>query len=158
MAFTDEQLTTIRQQLGLPEDADEATILAGLQEALNERADPAVVPTTPEAPATPPEGVLTVDAGTFQELQAAAANGTAALERQQREDRERLVNAACADGRIPAGRRDHHLHALEVDPEGHAAVLASLAPGLVPLGTSGHAKNEVTDDVRRTPAYINWTV
>lgn len=49
VAFSDESTTTLRQKLGVSEDADEATILAALDEALEERSDPQV--NTDEAPA-----------------------------------------------------------------------------------------------------------
>jgi hypothetical protein len=39
VAFSDEQVTTMRQKLGVAEDADEATILAALDEALDEQTD-----------------------------------------------------------------------------------------------------------------------
>ncbi len=45
VAFSDEQLNTMRQRLGIPGDADEATIVAALEEALEERAEPAAAHT-----------------------------------------------------------------------------------------------------------------
>ena len=55
------------------------------------------------------------------------------------EDRAALVEAAVSDGRIPPVRRDHWLAALAADEEGMAPVLASLAPGTVPLAEIGHS-------------------
>lgn len=125
VAFTDEQLTDMRQKLGVADDADEATILTALDEALDERAEPE----TPELP----EGTVAVDSTQLAALQAAAQRGEQARAQQEREGREALVAAAVADGRIPPARRDAWLVALEADP-GSADTLARLAPGLVPVG------------------------
>lgn len=128
VAFSDEQLSTMRQWLGLAEDADETTITEALTEALSERAE--------ETP--PPEGVVTIDAEQLAALRACAELGSDAHARRQREDREALVAAAVGDGRIPPTRHDAWLKQLERDP-GAAEVLAALAPGLIPVGAPiGH--------------------
>jgi ATP-dependent Clp endopeptidase proteolytic subunit ClpP len=129
VAFSDEQLLTMRQQLGLADDADEATILAALTEALEERADPGQQQTTP----TLPDGVVAIDREQLEALQTTARRGEQARTQQEREQREQLVAAAVADGRIPPARREAWLAQLEADP-GSAETLASLQPGLVPVG------------------------
>lgn len=136
VAFSDEQLNTMRQQLGLSADADEATIVAAQGEALAERANP---PAPESAPALP-EGVVAVEASVLDELRTRAARGDAARTRQERDDREALVSAAVDDGRISSARRDAWLSRLEADP-GEAETLAALQPGLaVPVGPPvGHA-------------------
>ncbi len=48
VAFSDEQLTTMRQRLGLPQAADEATIVAAFEEALEERAESSAAHTAEE--------------------------------------------------------------------------------------------------------------
>lgn len=149
VAFTDEQLTTMRQQLGLPKDADEATIVAGLQEALAEQAE---TPTPPTTAALPP-GTVAVDQATLDELRASAELGRAAHDQQQRERREQLVNAAVADGRIAPARREAWLNQLAADP-GSEETLASLAPGLIPVdGPIGHAKNDANTDTDAEALY-----
>lgn len=133
VAFSDEQLTTMRQRLGVAADADEPTILAALEEALEERTEP-----TPAVAQLPP-GVVTVEATTLAELRAAAQRGDEARTRQESEDREALVNAAVRDGRISPARRDAWLAQLAADP-GAAETLASLEKGLIPVGREvGHA-------------------
>lgn len=150
VAFSDEQLITLRQTLGVAEDADEATILAALDEALVERADP------PTQTTVLPEGTVAIDAGQLAELQVAARAGQDARTQQQTEYRDRLVSAAVGDGRIPPARREHWTNHLAADP-GAEAVLASLAPGLVPYAAIGHDGGTDTDpDVRESAAYKNW--
>jgi len=85
-----------------------------------------------------PEGTVLIDASQLDELKSAAALGRQAHERQQAKDREDLVQAAIDDGRIAPKRRKHWLNALEKDP-GAADSLASLEPGLIPVGKEiGH--------------------
>lgn len=129
MSFTND----LRQRLGIAdENADEATILAALDEALTERTEP---PTNTTAPL--PEGTVAIDAAQLQELQAAAREGRDARAQQQREHRERVVNDAVRDGRIAPARREAWLNQLEADP-GAEQVLTNLATGLVPVDEQGH--------------------
>jgi len=145
--LTEDQLTTMRQELGLQEDADGATILAALQARLTE-------PATPEQPsptASLPKGVVTIDEKTLADLRSAAEAGQRAAVRQETEDREGLVRAAIADGRIAPARRDAWLAQLAADP-GAADVLAGLTPGLIPVATeTGHAGNPQTQ-----PKDLSW--
>ncbi|MEV1295786.1 head maturation protease, ClpP-related [Pseudonocardia sp. NPDC049635] len=139
VAFSDEQLTTMRRRLGLAVDADEATIVAALGEALDEQAAPAAT----ARPALP-EGVVTIEAAALEQLQTDARAGRDALARQQRDDRERLVAAAVNDGRIPPARREAWVNMLAAD-SGAAETLASLPKGLVPVGEpTGHDGNDET--------------
>ncbi|MGH3693244.1 MAG: head maturation protease, ClpP-related [Pseudonocardiaceae bacterium] len=134
VAFSDDQLSEMRQSLGLADDADETAILAALSDRLATPPDPSLTP----APALP-EGTVAIDSSTLASLQAAAQRGEDARTRQEQEDRERLVSAAIEDGRIPPARREHWLTQLEADP-GAADTLAALAPGLIPVGAPiGHA-------------------
>lgn len=133
----------VRERLGLPADASDDDVLTALDQKLP--AEPIVVEETPAAPAAPaPEvsddGTVRVDAAQFAQLQQAAQLGAEAHARQQKEDRQRLVDAAVKDGRIPPARRDHWLAQLAADP-GAATTLASLQPGLVPVAEAGHGGN-----------------
>jgi len=133
--FSDEQLTTLRQRVGVPVDADADTILAALAECLEERADAPA----PQAQTGPPEGMVLLEEQQYQQLLDNAAAGREARDQQVSEHRAQLVTAAISDGRIPRARRDHWLTALEADPEGNEALLASLAPGLVNVTERGHS-------------------
>jgi hypothetical protein len=132
--FTDTQLTKMRQALGLADDADREAITNAVLERVSAPAASAL-----------PEGTVVIDSDQLVALQAAAARGEQARARQEREDREAAVQAAIADGRIPPARREHWLTQLEIDP-GSKDVLASLAPGLIPVGEPiGHSVNSDND-------------
>ncbi|RZU61748.1 head maturation protease, ClpP-related [Zhihengliuella halotolerans] len=127
--------TGIRNRLGINADAEltDEDILAALDEALDEVADPAPAATqTPQAP-----GTVVLDETQYAELTKNAKAGAEARARQQREDRAALVNAAVNDGRIPPSRRDHWDGLLAADP-GAKDVLAKLAKGTVPLESAGY--------------------
>lgn len=128
----------LRERLGLSADADEATILAAVDEALNERAEP-TTPTEPvaAAPAPLPEGTVVIEEAVLNELREQASQGVAARTRQLTEDRDRAIEDAIRAGKTAPARREHWQTAWAADPDGTRDVLASLAPGLVPLEDIG---------------------
>ena len=124
----------LRERLGITEsDLDEAGILAALDEALAEQAT--------EPPKNElPEGVVSIDRATLDQLRADAAAGRAARDEQTSARRAAIVEDAIADGKIPPSRREHWLTAIAADEEGTTVTLNSLAKGLIPtepLGSTG---------------------
>lgn len=142
VAFSDEQLATMRQELGLPEDADEATIVAALSEALEERAE-----TPASNTATPPEGMVLVESDVLDQLRTGAEQGTAARTQQLIEKRDRAINQAIADGKITPARKDHWVAQWDADPEGAEQTLNALAAGLVPVEERGHDQDTAAGGV-----------
>ena len=128
----------IVQRLGVTDaDADDATILAALDEALDERADE----TAPTA--SIPEGTVLVDAGRFAELEAQAAAGAQARAQQDAERRDRLVATALTEGRISADNRKIWRERLDADEDGTTALLATLPKsGAVPTEELGYTGGE----------------
>lgn len=142
----------LRQRLGIAESADEADILAALDEALpaeaeevieEEQAEAAEAP-APELQAASTGDVVTVDRAQWEATIAAAAEGRQARQQQVKESDEALVSAAIAEGKIPPARRDHWLASLGADREGTTQTLAKLEKGLIPLAEVGHAKSSTT--------------
>lgn len=137
---------SLRQRLGITDaNADEATILTALDEALAEQAAPPAVELEVAgelvaASTLLPDGVVTIEASVLDDLRRNAIRGAEARTQQELETREKLVSAAIGDGRIPPARRDHWLSALVADPAGSGQALASLAPGLIPVSEVGHGK------------------
>lgn len=142
VAFTDEQLTTMRQQLGLPNDADESAIVAAQTEALAERADP---PAADPPAAAIPEGSVVVSQAVLDELRLAARDGQEARAVQLRQDRDDTINAAINSGHISPARRAHWVAQWDADAEGTRAAIATLTDGepLFPVGpTTGVAGHD----------------
>lgn len=160
VAFSDEQLTTMRQQLGVAEDADETTILAALTEALAEQATSAppaasntppaapAAPTPPAAPAAPTapvvnaQGTITLDAGAWEEQQNRIKRLEAADVKRRVEERDTVIAQAVKDGKFPAARREVWTNLWDADPEGTRQVIAGLTKNVVPVMELGHASDE----------------
>lgn len=131
VAFSDEQVTNMRQRLGLPENADEATILAALDEALEERSEPAATPNIPK-------GMALVDSEVLNGLRQGAEAGRSAQQQLNDQARDRAILAAVESGKTTPARREHWEKSWAADPEGTKALLDSLEPGLaVPTAENG---------------------
>lgn len=134
----------LRDALGLTPDASDIEVQAALAASgVTPTAAPATV-TPPPAPAVP-EGLVLVDAEQLAALQVAATSGAEARAQQLTDRREQLVTAAVQSGRIAPARRDHWISQLAADP-GAETVLASLAPGLIPVSASGYAGEADNED------------
>jgi len=128
----------LAQRLGVTEpDADDETLLAALDEALDERAEPA------EAI---PEGTQLIDAHVLADLQGAAAAGQQALAEQARVRRDSIVDSALQTGRIKAASREQWRAALDENEESASKLLASLAPNTTPVIEIGHQVERDSDD------------
>lgn len=144
MDLNDEQITALREQVGFPADADADTIVAAVQEALAERAEPPKETTT-----TPvvPDGMALVDSAVLQQIQSDAAAGREAQTTLATQARDTAINKALAAGKIAAASRAKFVEAWDKDPESTQAILDALTPGLVPVAEIGHgAQPETTVD------------
>lgn len=151
---SDTLISGLRNQLGIPADAelDEDGLLAANAEALAERAE--------STHQTAPAGTVLVDEGAFTEMQASAALGRVAHERQVVADREAAVTSAVETGRIAASRADAWRTQLTADP-GAVEVLNGLPANTIPLQPSGYTGDQeasTDDDVRNSDTYKNWSM
>lgn len=142
MAFSDEQITTLRSKLGVAEDADEATILAALDEALDERADEPAGGKA-ETPAVP-EGMTLIPTAKLADLEAGSklAHETATTLR----NKERDAFLDSVRGKFLPTSRAGWEKEYDRDPEGTRAHFKA-APVLIPEAELGHA-----DEPTGTPA------
>lgn len=138
----------LRERLGISADAtiDTATVLAAVDEALSERAEP-----TAQIPA----GTTLIDSGVLAQLQADATAGAAARAEQITARHHAVVEAAISDGRTVPAMREHWRAAMATNPEGTAQVLEGLPKGsAVPVGAmagyTGGVEESADDD--RYPA------
>lgn len=141
----------LRTRLGITDAAlDEEGLLAALDEALNEVAEPETT-----APTALPAGTIAIDEATLTTLQRDAAAGRAARDAQIVAERTAAVDAAVQTGRIPFARKQYWLDQLAVDP-GAAETLANLAPGLIPteeIGLTGGVDEASDDDTNYAAIY-----
>ncbi|KZM70765.1 head maturation protease, ClpP-related [Nocardia terpenica] len=139
----------LRERFGLPDDADEATILAAVTAELDSTTAPAE-DAAPDAPAEPTLQQIAasakrlnlrlVDATQYEQLAAQAAQGAQAFARQQAQHRDTVLADAVRTGRIAKAQQPHFAKLHAADPEGTEALLAELPPGVaVPLTEVGHA-------------------
>lgn len=142
--FSDEQATTMREALALPEDADADAIVAAQAAQLAQAADPVPDPT----PAPIPAGSVVIDEDALEELRIAARAGQEARAVQLRQDRDDTIAAAINAGHIAPARREHWAKKWDADPEGVRAALAELVKGepIFPVAAAGYAGNEPDAD------------
>lgn len=155
VAFTDEQLTNLRQDLGLPADADEATILAKVseQKSLLEQAtapDADKQDSEPDAAAVEAalakSGKVAVSQAYLDTLKEGSEAGKAALARQQREDRDAAIAKAQSEGKI--GRSEETVKSWQAawdrDPASTAKEIEALGVRFPVGGLQGHQGDDGT--------------
>lgn len=143
---------TFAERLGIGADADDDTIVAALDEALEERAEAAPGAPAASVPAAPSldqavaavraAGLVAVEQGVIDDLRSKAERGDQARAQQIREANEAVVDAAIRDGKIPPARRDHWVNAMAADAEGTKSVLDGMEKGLIPYAESGHSVDD----------------
>lgn len=135
----------LRERLGVTDaTADDGTLLAALDEALNEQAD---TPATPTAAASIPEGAVVMDAATLAELRAQAALGAQARADQVSARRDGIVSQALTEGRIAAASRDSWRAQLDKDEDGIKSLLESFPKNsTVPVAEVGHSDTLTSSD------------
>ena len=137
VGMSDTLLDGLRKQLGLADDADEATVLAANQEALTERADtPPAAPPAAEPPAADavPEGMVLIPAAALQDLQSSAAT-TTVLAAESHANKRKTALDAHRTKFAPASRTAWEKQ-YDLDPDGTVKYLAG-APVIVPLEALG---------------------
>ena len=128
-------LEGIRQRLGIADAADDAAILA----ALDERLDAAAKPTVPE-------GTTLVDDGVLAQLKADAEAGKAATAALDAARLDGIVDQAIKEGRIAPSTRAAWRAMAERDEEGTAALLAAMPANTIPVAAVGVADGVTTEE------------
>ena len=154
-------MNELRQRLGVADaDADEGTILAALDEALNERAadeDPHEDPSdeadeTPdgvdpadEAPANTveqDEETVVLDKEVYADLLARAEKGDEFDEKTTREDAEEFVQNAIDAGKLSAASKDRWVTRVLGDPDDAKARINQMASGRIPREEAGRGGSD----------------
>lgn len=142
----------LRQRLGITDAAlDEAGLLAALDEALTERAEPDT-----HTPSALPAGTVAIDEGILAQLTTDATAGREARAEQLTAQRVATVDAAVQAGRIPFARREAWIDQLAKDP-GAAETLNALAQ-VIPteaIGLTGGVDEASDDDANYAALYTH---
>lgn len=162
-------LAKLREVLGLPADASDDEVTAAVAALLaipptptvDKPADDKPAATTrpagdkPEPQPTEPSkqlveiaaaaNAVVLDSGVWKQAQEQIAQGVAAANQLREMDRDNLLNAATADGRIPPANRASWAAMWDKDPKGTTAVIASLKRNTVPISASGYAGGDDDD-------------
>ena len=128
----------LRQRLGiLADDVDDTALLAGLDEALGERADSPPTTETAAASAPVPDGYVLVPRIAWEDAQTAIREGVKAATGQVASERERVLTEARAAGKILPNKAsmDSWRRQYDLNPESTRQFLAN-APQIVPTTTA----------------------
>lgn len=157
--FNDEQINTLREQVGFPENADAATIVTATVEALSERA---TEDASKASAAAAPEGKLIVSKAEWDELRGDAQRGSKAAERLHKMERKTALDQY-RDRYLPANRESWEKE-YDLNPKATVEALKN-RPVVIPLDELGHGVDEDTSgdpstlaDVRESPTYKNWSM
>lgn len=152
-----ELMDSLRKKLGIAdESADEATVLAALDEALAEQvAPPAPQPQNSAAPQdldhlkkmAEASGAVIVDKVNWDDLQAKIQQGVTAAQKLRDQERDFVLDRAVEDGRIPPASRATWAALYDNDPKATASVIDRLQRNSVPVAAMGYALEDNDNDL-----------
>lgn len=162
-----EALPTLRESLSLADDASVDDIVKAVQ-ALASSADTSGGDGTgTESSGTPaaasaklPDGVVAIDKGRLETLEANSARFAEHLENERKRGIENTLKSAISEGRITPANKETWRKSFDRDPEAAAELLASMTPNsAVPVTELGHSIEPADiSDVREDAAYKNWSI
>lgn len=158
-----DQIPVLRETLGLEKDADVDAIVKAVQDlaaAKPAEEAPAQEGQPVAASAKLPAGVVAIDAGRLQTLEANSARFAEHLETERRQGIENTLNAAVREGRITPANKETWRKSFDTNPTQAGELLSSMAPNsAVPVTELGHSTEPAdTSDIRETDTYKNWSV
>lgn len=122
--------------------------------------DPAAQPATAEVVETPevviPEGMVLVDAATLAEMRTGVAAATSLVQRQEKQDRDEILDTAIRAGKFPKGRRTHYEALLSADPIGTKALIQTLEAGIIPVAEVGEQGSDVAAAAEQSAYPAGW--
>jgi hypothetical protein len=135
----------LREALGLAPDVSDDEVKAALVTA---GLAPPAPPTATAEPGNPDQrlaanatraGLITIDPEQLQQYQAGMIRAEALSKRLQVQERDTTINAAIEAGKFPPVRKANYERLWDADPDGTRELIASLAPGLVPVTAMGYS-------------------
>lgn len=141
----------LRKRLGVTDaDASDETLLAALDESLEEQPD---TPTA-SAAASLPDGAIVVDKAAHEELQRDAAAGRKAMDTIDATRRDGIIASALREGRIAASAKESWRAQLDKDEDGISQLLASFPKNAVPVAEVGHSDTLTSSDDALYAAFV----
>lgn len=146
----------LRERLGIAEGADEATVLAALDETLAERADPA--PAGDLVAQLEARGLVAMDRTTLAENERRMTAGEQALAELNSMRCRTEVQSHVDRGAITPAMREHYESFLASDPDTARKLLAAMPSNNFPVEEIGHDADGVGGDgsggdIRQSAAY-----
>jgi ATP-dependent protease ClpP protease subunit len=142
VAYSDDTIASLRDKLGVAEDADDATLLAAVDDVLDKATEPPAKPTV-SATAAVPEGMTLIESDVLENLREQGKQGVEARTQQLEEKRDTAILQAIKDGKITPARKDHWATSWNADAEGTEQLLAGLPAGIIPVAERGHDKQPI---------------
>jgi hypothetical protein len=145
--YTDEQMASLREILGLGEEFDAAAVIEAASK-LKVTAEQKVAAGSRQLP----QGVIAVDQERWDVLNKRVQDAEAYQKRQQVKERDQVIAAAIRDGKFSAARRQHWVRLWDADPEGTREVLAGLQKNVIPvsdLGTAAGGEDDLMEEEYR---------
>jgi len=128
----------VKAETETPPDADDGDEDDGNSADEDEESEttPASTPATPTAAQ---EGVVSVDAATWEEVRANAALAAKMNEDRIAADDGRMLDDAIRAGKFPPSRKEHYVKLLKADRDGTKSMIEGLSPGLIPVSERGNS-------------------
>lgn len=156
----------LREALGLSPDASDQEVTSALAAAGLTTPSPTPPPDQPaDPPGNPPvqaaslpadapqplaaaaaaAGAVVLDRGVWEQAQAQIAEGVAAARKLREQERDTLITAAVADGRIPPANRGYWENLWNGQPKATGELIASLRRNAVPVEATGYPGGDDED-------------
>lgn len=148
----------IREGLGLAPDAPDDEVKAALVAAGLSQAAPAAEHSDQKLAANAAKaGLITIDPAQLQQYQDGMVRAAALAKRLEAQERDTAIDAAVKAGKFPPARVEHYQKLWGADPDGTRQLIASLAPGLVPVTAMGYSNDAelVEDELDREIARLS---
>lgn len=103
-------------------------------------------PEQSEGESEPVGDTVTLDRGTYEDLQAAAAAGWEAKAKADVEAQVAFVDKCISEGRVNVARRGEYVAAMKRDPEGTRRLLGGIPKNTIPVAEVGHGLSPDVED------------
>jgi hypothetical protein len=98
---------------------------------------------TARTPRNVPEGMIVIDPAVFASMEQRMKRQDRIEARFHEQDRDILLKEAVEAGKFPPARKPHYEKMYDADVEGTKALIASMAPNMIPVAERGGAGGEI---------------